>query len=146
MKTKFVLSVEEVADILNISKDLAYTVFRRQDFPSMRIGKKLIVRADKFFAWTECKEEISKINKEDIMQNFKKSKNIFDELPLVLTVEDVMGIIGIGATKTKYLFHSEGFPRLDILKRSLVLKDSFIQWYENNKEAANNGKKTASKK
>lgn len=50
---KFVLSVSEVADILNLSKDFTYTLFQKPDFPAMLIGNKLCVRGDKFDAWVD---------------------------------------------------------------------------------------------
>ena len=51
-------------------------------------------------------------------------------LPVVLTVEDIMATLGVGETTAKNLFHIEGFPKLDIMKRNIVLKDSFFKWME----------------
>lgn len=51
-------------------------------------------------------------------------------LPVVLTVEDIMATLGVGATTAKNFFHIEGFPKLDIMKRNLVLKESFFKWME----------------
>ncbi len=51
MDKKFVFSVGDVADILNLSKDFTYTLFQAPDFPAMLIGNKLCVRGDKFDAW-----------------------------------------------------------------------------------------------
>lgn len=53
METKFIFSVEDVADILNISKDFAYTLFQSPDFPAMLIANRLCVRGDKFDAWVD---------------------------------------------------------------------------------------------
>ena len=51
-------------------------------------------------------------------------------LPVVLTVEDIMATLGVGATTAKNFFAIESLPKLDIMKRNLVLKDSFFNWME----------------
>ena len=66
MENKFVFSVVDVADILNVSKDFAYTIFQQKDFPAMFIGKKLCVRADYFYKWIDVMETKSaQINLEE---------------------------------------------------------------------------------
>lgn len=50
---KIVLTVLEVADILNICKPYAYNLFAEPDFPGMKIGNRYLVRKDKFFSWIE---------------------------------------------------------------------------------------------
>ena len=51
-------------------------------------------------------------------------------LPLVLDVRDIMYVLRIGETTAKGLFARDDFPRLDVMKRNLVLKDSFFKWLE----------------
>lgn len=70
MENKFVLSVADVADILNLSKDFTYTLFQQKDFPAIQIGKKLCVRADKFFVWIE------KMEQKSADQQRKEKKNV----------------------------------------------------------------------
>ncbi len=76
----------------------------------------------------------------------KKKTEAFEDLPMVLTVDDVQDVAGMRRTKALEVFHSVGFPRLRILTRNLVLKDSFLKWYEENKEVCQHGNKTASQK
>ena len=45
------LSAEEITKILNISRTKAYTLFHREDFPFIRIGRRQIIPRDMFFAW-----------------------------------------------------------------------------------------------
>ena len=64
MEKKFVFSVAETADILNVSPKSAYTLFHRKDFPGMLIGKKLCVRVDKLYEWTLQLESTAHTRKE----------------------------------------------------------------------------------
>ena len=47
------LSAEAVAEILGISRSGAYTLFHRQDFPTLKIGKRTIVPRDKLIQWMD---------------------------------------------------------------------------------------------
>ena len=49
--SKIVLFVSDVADILNFSKERTYTLFARQDFPSMLIANRYCIRIDRFCDW-----------------------------------------------------------------------------------------------
>ena len=51
------LCAEEVAQVLGISRASAYTLMRAQDFPTMRIGKRMVVQKDKLLAWMDAKAE-----------------------------------------------------------------------------------------
>ena len=51
------LCAEEVAQVLGISRAGAYTPMRAQDFPTMRIGKRMVVQKDKLLAWMDAKAE-----------------------------------------------------------------------------------------
>ena len=59
-----------------------------------------------------------------------KARN-YNMLPVVLNGDDVMSILGIGHSSMSALFQREDFPRLEILKRNLVLKKSFFEWLTN---------------
>jgi len=47
------LCAEEVAQVLGISRAGAYTLMRSKDFPTIRIGKRMVVPKDKLLAWME---------------------------------------------------------------------------------------------
>ncbi|MEL7658822.1 MAG: helix-turn-helix domain-containing protein, partial [Bacillota bacterium] len=45
------LNVADIADILGISRSIAYQLVRQKDFPKIRIGKRIIIPRDNFFSW-----------------------------------------------------------------------------------------------
>lgn len=47
------LSVQEIAIVLGISKTSAYELVRRKDFPVLKIGSRLVVPKEKFREWVE---------------------------------------------------------------------------------------------
>lgn len=49
----YILSVCDVASILNISKSKAYDLMRTDSFPSLRVGKRILVPRDRFEAWID---------------------------------------------------------------------------------------------
>jgi len=54
----FTLKVEQVAEILGISRKLAYSLAKRRDFPVVRIGqKRLVVPRDRFLRWLNEKAD-----------------------------------------------------------------------------------------
>ena len=48
-----ILNAEIMKDALDISISSAYELMRRKDFPSVRIGNRLIVPKDKLREWIE---------------------------------------------------------------------------------------------
>ena len=50
---KIVLSTEEVAELFQTSAKTVYRMFAQPDFPGLKIGKKLMVRIDRFYEWTD---------------------------------------------------------------------------------------------
>ena len=52
-----VLSVPEIAAVLGISRAAAYELTRSKDFPSLRIGTRIVVPKDKFINWINRKVE-----------------------------------------------------------------------------------------
>ena len=47
------LNAETVANVLGIAMSSAYELMKEPDFPSLRIGNRLIVPKEKFMAWVE---------------------------------------------------------------------------------------------
>jgi excisionase family DNA binding protein len=48
-----VMTADDVASYLRISKPTAWDIMRRADFPSLRIGKPFRVRREDFLRWVE---------------------------------------------------------------------------------------------
>ena len=51
------LNAEVVGKVLGVSISSAYELMHEKDFPSVRIGSRLIVPKDKFIEWTNAKAE-----------------------------------------------------------------------------------------
>ncbi len=47
------LNADDIAAYLNISRGNAYTLLHREDFPTLRIGKRMIAPRDRFLAWLD---------------------------------------------------------------------------------------------
>ena len=52
-----VLSVPEIAAVLGISRAAAYELVRSKEFPSLRIGTRIVVPKDKFINWINRRVE-----------------------------------------------------------------------------------------
>lgn len=48
-----VLNVEEIAEILRLSKDSAYRMAKNTAFPATRIGKRILIDKSTFSEWWE---------------------------------------------------------------------------------------------
>ena len=53
---KTTLSVEEMAEVLGVSRQTAYNQIHRKDFPVLRIGKRVLIPKGKLIQWinTHC--------------------------------------------------------------------------------------------
>lgn len=47
---------------MGFSRAIAYSLFHRPDFPTVRIGKRLFVRRDRLMEWLESHEDGKEIN------------------------------------------------------------------------------------
>ena len=56
----------------------------------------------------------------------------YDELPLMLSVQNVADVLGISISGAYELVKEKGFPRLKIGARIVVPKEKFIRWVEDN--------------
>ena len=55
----YTLSVEELAAFLGISRVGAYNLCHAKGFPSIRIGKRILIPRDRFLAWMNELPEVS---------------------------------------------------------------------------------------
>lgn len=54
---KIVFFVKDIADILKLSKNYAYTLFRREDFSGMCIANRFCIRKDYFWEWLDLQDK-----------------------------------------------------------------------------------------
>ena len=47
------LNAEDVQSVMNISRAGAYQLMHREDFPTITIGKRMVVPRDKFLRWLD---------------------------------------------------------------------------------------------
>ncbi len=47
------LRVDEIADLLRISRANAYELVKKVDFPSIRIGRRICIPRDAFIRWLD---------------------------------------------------------------------------------------------
>lgn len=45
------LNADDIAEVLNISRGQAYTLLHREDFPTIHIGKRMVVPRGRFLEW-----------------------------------------------------------------------------------------------
>lgn len=48
-----VMNAKQVADYLGISKQGAYNLMNSDSFPTLRVGKRLLVSSDRFLKWID---------------------------------------------------------------------------------------------
>ncbi len=58
----------------------------------------------------------------------EKQFKTYDDLPLMLSVQDVSAVLGISRAGAYELVKSEGFPAINIGSRIIVPKEEFILW------------------
>ncbi len=49
----FTLNAQQVADVLGIARNSAYTLMHSEGFPTIHIGKRLLVPKDKLLRWMD---------------------------------------------------------------------------------------------
>ena len=62
---------------------------------------------------------------------------LMEELPFTMTVKDVAQALGLSASKTYQLVHTDGFPRLEVGRRLIVPRAKFLEWIDVNTIHAN---------
>ena len=58
----------------------------------------------------------------------EKQFRTYDDLPLMLSVQDVSAVLGISRAGAYELVKNEGFPAMNIGSRIIVPKEEFILW------------------
>lgn len=53
MENKMVLTVKEMAEMLHVSLPTAYELVHRDGFPTIRMGRKILVNADMLQKWLD---------------------------------------------------------------------------------------------
>ncbi|MBU4438186.1 MAG: helix-turn-helix domain-containing protein [Firmicutes bacterium] len=48
---KLTYTVQEIAELIGISKPKAYELTNRSDFPAIRIGRKIVIPKEEFKTW-----------------------------------------------------------------------------------------------
>ena len=56
-----VMNAAQVAEYLGISKQGAYNLMNSSSFPTLRVGKRLLVSTDRFLEWIEEHSDNNKI-------------------------------------------------------------------------------------
>lgn len=64
----------------------------------------------------------------------KAGYNRVEELPLILTPENVGMVLGISRNNAYAVVHSKGFPVLKIGKQYRIHRDRFFEWIEATQE------------
>jgi len=72
----------------------------------------------------------SKRKEGDNMSRSKVKANSFEELPIILTVDQVSSIMGISLVGTYELTRQKNFPAIRVGRRITIPKSSFIKWLE----------------
>ena len=72
--------------------------------------------------------------------NMKKSKyKSFNELPLMLNVQDVSDVLGIGLAHAYEIVRRKDFPSITLGSRIIIPRDKLMEWLE--RQTADNTEK-----
>ena len=50
------LNAPQIASVLGVSRSCAYTLLHREDFPTIKIGRRMLVSKAKFITWLESQD------------------------------------------------------------------------------------------
>jgi len=64
------------------------------------------------------------------MNKIKKKVNSFEELPIILTVDQLSSIMGISLVGAYELTRQKNFPAIRVGRRITIPKSSLIKWLE----------------
>lgn len=57
MADRLAYSTSEAAQVLGVSRPTVYTLIRRSDFPSFKIGQRTLIPAEGLRAWVQAQAE-----------------------------------------------------------------------------------------
>ena len=52
-KMSFTLNAKQVAEILGVARNTAYTLMHSEGFPTLHVGRRLLVPKDKLLQWMD---------------------------------------------------------------------------------------------
>ena len=95
------LNADDIAEVLNISRGNAYTLLHREDFPTIHIGKRMVVPRARFIQW--MKNQLPEQSGSDDLADITYSRS-GDYLFPNLSLEEEPSIIGkYGLLRKSYL-------------------------------------------
>ena len=56
-KLPYYIDADGIASLLGISRSASYQIMHRSDFPLVQIGKRMLVRTDRFLRWLDAQTE-----------------------------------------------------------------------------------------
>ena len=62
MQQKLTMTVEEAGKVLGISRPSAYALTKREDFPTVRVGRRILVPCEGLKLWVEREARASARN------------------------------------------------------------------------------------
>lgn len=54
---RLTLTAEDVQKMMGIGKNAAYNLFNREDFPTIRVGRRMLVTREAFLRWLDDQSE-----------------------------------------------------------------------------------------
>lgn len=66
---------------------------------------------------------------EDLIMTKKIKITDWNQLPVSMTLEDIMAALQIGRDLALRLVHSAGFPALKLGRQYIVNRDKFVAWF-----------------
>ncbi|SCK01435.1 Helix-turn-helix domain [uncultured Clostridium sp.] len=66
-------------------------------------------------------DNLLSLNKQDIVINKK-----------TLSIKQLQQVLGLGYTKTLEIVNAEGFPRIKVGRRTIIIASKLDEWLENN--------------
>lgn len=53
----FTLTVDQISELMGVSKPIAFRMVNRKGFPMIREGRRIIIPRDKFIEWINAKSD-----------------------------------------------------------------------------------------
>ena len=121
------LNADDIAEVLNISRGNAYTLMHREDFPTIHIGKRMVVPRARFIQW--MKNQLPEQSGSDDLADITYSRS-GDYLFPNLSLEEEPSIIGrYGLLRKSYLKdHKPGCnERVELITNQLAKREGVTE-------------------